>query len=94
MEPKRSRGNHAVLAMNPLERVPDNAAIVAIISRDCHSVERDVEGSGRRLGSSPDPRPLISSKDLEESWVGELTEALGLSQPTVPHHLRVPLDAG
>jgi ArsR family transcriptional regulator len=37
---------------------------------------------------------LISSKDPEESWVGELTEALGLSQPTVSHHLRVLLDAG
>ena len=37
---------------------------------------------------------LIASKDPEESWVGELTEALGLSQPTVSHHLRVLLDAG
>ncbi len=37
---------------------------------------------------------LISSKDPEESWVGELTDALGLSQPTVSHHLRVLLDAG
>lgn len=37
---------------------------------------------------------LIASKDPEESWVGELTEALGLSQPTVSHHLRVLHDAG
>lgn len=37
---------------------------------------------------------LIASKEPEESWVGELTEALGLSQPTVSHHLRVLLDAG
>ena len=37
---------------------------------------------------------VIASKDPEESWVGELTEALGLSQPTVSHHLRVLLDAG
>ena len=37
---------------------------------------------------------LIASKDPEESWVGELTEALGLSQPTVSHHLRVLLEAG
>lgn len=37
---------------------------------------------------------LISSKDPEESWVGELTRALGLSQPTVSHHLRVLFDAG
>ena len=37
---------------------------------------------------------LIASKDPEESWVGELTEALGLAQPTVSHHLRVLLEAG
>lgn len=37
---------------------------------------------------------VIASKDPEESWVGELTEALGLSQPTVSHHLRVLLEAG
>ena len=37
---------------------------------------------------------LISDRDPEESWVGELTEALGLSQPTVSHHLRVLLEAG
>lgn len=37
---------------------------------------------------------VIASKEPEESWVGELTEALGLSQPTVSHHLRVLLEAG
>lgn len=37
---------------------------------------------------------LIASKDPEESWVGELTDALGLAQPTVSHHLRVLLEAG
>jgi ArsR family transcriptional regulator len=37
---------------------------------------------------------LIASKEPEESWVGELTEALGLSQPTISHHLRVLHEAG
>jgi ArsR family transcriptional regulator, arsenate/arsenite/antimonite-responsive transcriptional repressor len=37
---------------------------------------------------------VIASKEPEESWVGELTEALGLSQPTVSHHLRVLHEAG
>lgn len=37
---------------------------------------------------------VIASKDPEECWVGELTEALGLSQPTVSHHLRVLHEAG
>ncbi|MDQ4142456.1 MAG: metalloregulator ArsR/SmtB family transcription factor [Actinomycetota bacterium] len=37
---------------------------------------------------------LMANTESEESWVGELTEALGLSQPTVSHHLRVLHDAG
>jgi ArsR family transcriptional regulator len=37
---------------------------------------------------------VIASKEPEESWVGELTEALGLTQPTVSHHLRVLYEAG
>ena len=37
---------------------------------------------------------LMANGENEESWVGELTEALGLSQPTVSHHLRVLHDAG
>lgn len=37
---------------------------------------------------------LIAGNDPEESWVGELTEALGLAQPTVSHHLRVLHEAG
>ncbi|MDQ4094792.1 MAG: metalloregulator ArsR/SmtB family transcription factor [Actinomycetota bacterium] len=37
---------------------------------------------------------LMANSDNDESWVGELTEALGLSQPTVSHHLRVLHDAG
>ncbi len=37
---------------------------------------------------------LMANTESEESWVGELTQALGLSQPTVSHHLRVLHDAG
>jgi ArsR family transcriptional regulator len=37
---------------------------------------------------------LMANTDDEESWVGEITDALGLSQPTVSHHLKVLHDAG
>ena len=37
---------------------------------------------------------LIASRPGAESCVCELTEPLGLSQPTVSHHLRVLHDAG
>jgi ArsR family transcriptional regulator, arsenate/arsenite/antimonite-responsive transcriptional repressor len=37
---------------------------------------------------------LIASRPGEEACVCELTEPLGLSQPTVSHHLRVLHEAG
>jgi ArsR family transcriptional regulator, arsenate/arsenite/antimonite-responsive transcriptional repressor len=37
---------------------------------------------------------LIQSQPEHEACVCHLTEPLGLSQPTVSHHLRVLLDAG
>src|SRR6266496_3678480 len=37
---------------------------------------------------------LIASSDRAEACVCDLTEPLGLSQPTVSHHLKVLADAG
>jgi ArsR family transcriptional regulator, arsenate/arsenite/antimonite-responsive transcriptional repressor len=37
---------------------------------------------------------LIAAHKNGEAFVGELTEPLGLSQPTVSHHLRVLVEAG
>jgi ArsR family transcriptional regulator, arsenate/arsenite/antimonite-responsive transcriptional repressor len=37
---------------------------------------------------------LIRDSDQCTACVGDLTEAVGLSQPTVSHHLRVLVDAG
>ncbi len=37
---------------------------------------------------------LIRASDQCTACVGDLTEAVGLSQPTVSHHLKVLVDAG
>lgn len=37
---------------------------------------------------------LISSSDGSEACVCDLTEPLGLGQPTVSHHLKILVDAG
>lgn len=37
---------------------------------------------------------LVAAHDGQEACVCDLTEPLGLSQPTVSHHLKVLLDAG
>jgi ArsR family transcriptional regulator, arsenate/arsenite/antimonite-responsive transcriptional repressor len=37
---------------------------------------------------------LVAASDEQESCVCDLTEPLGLSQPTVSHHLKVLVDAG
>lgn len=37
---------------------------------------------------------LIAARPADEACVCELTDPIGLSQPTVSHHLRVLVDAG
>jgi ArsR family transcriptional regulator len=37
---------------------------------------------------------LVAAHENGEACVGDLTEPLGLSQPTVSHHLKVLVDAG
>lgn len=37
---------------------------------------------------------LIQASDTQEACVAELTDPLGLSQPTVSHHLRILVEAG
>jgi ArsR family transcriptional regulator len=59
----------------------------------------DAEGLARALKVLADPArlrllSLIQSQPAHEACVCNLTEPLGLSQPTVSHHLKVLLDAG
>lgn len=60
---------------------------------------KDAEVLARSLKALADPARLrlvsmVASADGGEACVCDLTEPLGLSQPTVSHHLRVLADAG
>lgn len=53
----------------------------------------------RRLKALADPARLrlisiVASSEGQEACVCDLTEPIGLSQPTVSHHLKVLMDAG
>lgn len=59
----------------------------------------DADVLARRLKALADPArlrllSLVSSSDAREACVCELTEPVGLSQPTVSHHLKLLVDAG
>jgi ArsR family transcriptional regulator len=70
---------------SPLAREPLTAEAAA----DLASVLKAIaDGTRLRLLS------LIQSHEDGEACVCELTEPIGLTQPTVSHHLRVLLDAG
>lgn len=57
------------------------------------------EGLSRALKALADPArlrlvSLVAAHEGEEACVCDLTEPLGLAQPTVSHHLKVLVDAG
>ena len=59
----------------------------------------DAEALGQGLRALADPTrlrilSLIRSQPNHEACVCHLTEPLGLTQPTVSHHMKVLLDAG
>ena len=60
---------------------------------------QDAAALARTLKAIADPArlrllSLVAAREGAEACVCELTEPLGLSQPTVSHHLRVLVDAG
>jgi len=87
--------NDAVTGVRALEEL---AACCSPLARDPISAE-----SAQRLAvvlkALADPArlrllSLVMAHESGEACVCELTEPLGLAQPTVSHHLRVLLDAG
>lgn len=77
--------NDLLACCSPLAREPLTAAAAS----DLASVLKAIaDGTRLRLLS------LIQSHQDGEACVCELTEPLGLTQPTVSHHLKVLVDAG
>lgn len=78
--------------------IRDLAACCAPITREIIS-ESDAESVARTLKAVADPARLrlismVAAHEGGEACVCDLTEPLGLSQPTVSHHLKVLVDAG
>ena len=78
--------------------VRDLAACCAPLTRAAIS-EQDAETVARSLKALADPARLrlisiVAASEGQEACVCDLTEPIGLSQPTVSHHLKVLTDAG
>ena len=69
----------------PLTREPLSAAAAMELARTLKAI---ADPARLRLLS------MVAAHDGGEACVCDLTEPLGLSQPTVSHHLRVLVDAG
>ena len=77
---------------------PTAIACCAPLSREPLSAE-DAVALARTLKAIADPArlrllSLVAAHDGGEACVCDLTEPLGLSQPTVSHHLKVLVEAG
>ena len=75
----------AAVCCAPLVREPLGAEAAAVLARTLKAV---ADPARLRLLS------LVASHEGGEACVCDLTEPLGLSQPTVSHHLKVLVDAG
>jgi ArsR family transcriptional regulator len=75
-----------------------DAACCSPLTREPMTVEA-AESLARTLKAVADPTRLrllsmVAAHDGGEACVCELTEPVGLSQPTVSHHLKILVDAG
>ena len=78
--------------------VKDAAACCAPLAREPLGAEQ-ADDLARSLKAIADPArlrlvSLIAASEGQEACVCDLTEPVGLSQPTVSHHLKVLTDAG
>jgi ArsR family transcriptional regulator len=76
----------------------DLAACCAPLTREAIS-EQNAESLTRSLKAIADPARLrilsmVAAHEDAEACVCDLTDPLGLSQPTVSHHVKVLMDAG
>ena len=86
--------------MSTIELLPvrDLAACCAPLTRETLPAEQAVD-LAHRLKALADPTRLrlisiVAASEGQEACVCDLTEPVGLSQPTVSHHLKILMDAG
>jgi len=78
--------------------VPSEGACCTPLTRETIDADR-AEDLARRLKALADPTRLrlvsiVAASEGEEACVCDLIEPVGLSQPTVSHHLRILMEAG
>jgi ArsR family transcriptional regulator len=83
---------------NALLPIRDLQACCAPITGETITVE-NAESLAKSLKALADPArlrlvSLVAASEGDEACVCDLTDMLGLSQPTVSHHLKVLTDAG
>ena len=81
-----------------LTDVSAGAACCAPLTRETISAA-DADDLARTFKALGDPTrvrliSIIAASEGEEACVCDLTEPIGLSQPTVSHHLKILMDAG
>jgi ArsR family transcriptional regulator len=86
------------MATRPLLPITEAAACCTPLTRSALAAT-DAENLARSLKALADPARLrlvsiVAASEGAEACVCDLTEPLGLSQPTVSHHLKVLVDAG
>jgi ArsR family transcriptional regulator len=89
-----------MMLLMELELIPVHAPAACCTPRNASAMsERDAAALAVTLKALADPGrlrllSLLAANDGCESCVCDLVEPLGLSQPTVSHHLKVLVDAG
>ena len=86
------------MAITELLPLRDLQACCAPLTKEVMS-EENAHSVARAMKALADPARLrlvsmIAAHDGGEACVCDLTEPLGLSQPTVSHHLKILVDAG
>lgn len=86
--------------MNAVQTVPETpaAACCTPLTQDVLSVE-DAQRFAQLLKAVAEPTRLrlvsiIAAQENQEACVCDLTDPVGLGQPTVSHHLKILVDAG
>lgn len=85
----------ATVELLPLQNI---TTCCSVVTGEAMSAE-DAENLARVLKALADPARLrllsmVAAHEDSEACVCDLTEPLGLAQPTVSHHLKVLVDAG
>lgn len=94
-----------VCETGPVPTVEKSQTVLPLLSECCSPVVRQVLTPGEadllagRFKALADPTrlrllSLVAAHEDREACVCDLTEPVGLSQPTVSHHLRILVDAG